>query len=131
MGKRQLEEGKATEERVAKLFQKNNYWAYIIPKKIGGQPFDIIACKNDITYFIDAKHLDETSTTFPFSRIEPNQKTSMRYAYSFSGIKNVGFIILWERFPEKLFFLPYEEYLELEKQKAISVKIKDLKEFVL
>lgn len=56
---KQMIVGDSTEEKIAKYFQSKGYWAYILPKKIGGQPFDIIACRGKDTWFIDAKHLEE------------------------------------------------------------------------
>lgn len=130
MGRKQVEQGKATEQRIAEFFHNNGYWAYIVPKTIGGQPFDIIACRGNTTWFVDAKHIEEHKASFDFNRIEPNQKTSMCYAHNFAKMTNIGFGILWDREPQKLFFLPYVDYIEMAKQGIMSVKIKELKEFV-
>ena len=62
--------GNETEKQVAELFHKNEYWAFVIPKKIGGQPFDIIASREKDTWFVDAKHLEASKASFPFDRIE-------------------------------------------------------------
>lgn len=121
--------GDSTEQFIANFLRENGYWAYILPKKVGGQPFDIIACRYNNIWFIDAKHLEKEKASFSFDRIEPNQKTSMLYAQQFAHITNMGFIIYWERTPEKLYFLPYDRVLKSEKEGKKSVKIEDLNEF--
>lgn len=120
---KQMIVGNSTEQDIAQCFYKNGYWAYILPKKIGGQPFDIIACKNNDTWFIDAKHLDSDKSSFSFERIEPNQRTSMKYARKIANIKNLGFAIKWDKCPEMLYYLSYDKLLELERNGAKSVKI--------
>lgn len=128
MGKEQLKLGDDTEKDIAKFFRGLGYWVFIIPKKIGGQPFDIIASKNNVSWFVDAKHLEENKASFPFSRIEPNQETSMNYARTFANITNVGFVIKWERDNSRLFFLNYEQFINFKKNGVKSVKISDLQD---
>lgn len=129
MGNVQNIVGNSTENFIANFLRENGYWAYILPKKVGGQPFDIIACRCDDIWFVDAKHLEEEKASFSFERIEPNQKTSMSYAQNFAHITNMGFVIYWERTPEKLYFLSYDRVLKSEKENKKSVKIEDLNEF--
>lgn len=121
--------GDSTENYTANFLRENGYWAYILPKKVGGQPFDIIACRCDDIWFLDAKHLEKEKASFSFERIEPNQKTSMSYAQNFAHITNMGFVIYWERNPETLYFLPYERVLRMEAGGQKSVKIEELNEF--
>lgn len=121
--------GDSTENYTANFLRENGYWAYILPKKVGGQPFDIIACRYDDIWFLDAKHLEKEKASFSFERIEPNQKTSMSYAQNFAHITNMGFVIYWERNPETLYFLPYERVRKMEADGHKSVKIEELNEF--
>ena len=121
--------GDSTENYTANFLRENGYWAYILPKKVGGQPFDIIACRCDDIWFLDAKHLEKEKASFSFERIEPNQKTSMSYAQNFAHITNMGFVIYWERNPETLYFLPYERVRKMEADGQKSVKIEELNEF--
>lgn len=121
--------GDSTENYTANFLRENGYWAYILPKKVGGQPFDIIACRYDDIWFLDAKHLENEKASFSFERIEPNQKTSMSYAQNFAHITNMGFVIYWERNPETLYFLPYERVRKMESDGQKSVKIEELNEF--
>ena len=122
--------GDATETIIADFLNKEKgYWAYILPKKVGGQPFDIIACRCNSVWMVDAKHLESEKASFSFDRIEPNQKTSMMYARTFANISNVGFVIYWERNTTQLYFLHYDKWKEMERQGMKSVKIEDLEIF--
>ena len=115
--------GNETEKQVAELFHKNEYWAFVIPKKIGGQPFDIIASREKDTWFVDAKHLEASKASFPFDRIEANQITSMNYAYKFANItENLGFAIKWDR-TDTIYFFSYKYFCELKSQGKKSVKM--------
>lgn len=122
MGLKQNVIGKNTELKVANLFKKHNYWAFIIPKGLNGQPFDIIARHKNVTFFIDVKHLD--SDFFPFERIEPNQLSSMKYANVVAEIQdNMGFIINKN---ESFYFVSYFECVKMMEQGKKGVNIKDL-----
>lgn len=121
--------GDSTEQFIANFLRENGYWAYILPKKVGGQPFDIIACRYNNIWFVDAKHLEKEKASFTFDRIEPNQKTSMLYAQQFAHISNMGFIIYWERNIEKLYFLSYNNLCDMLKNGKKSVKIEELEDF--
>ena len=129
MGLKQNIIGKNSELKIADFFKKHYYWAFVIPKGVNGQPFDIIARKGNITFFVDAKHLD--SDIFSFERIEPNQISSMRYARVVADITdNMGFVINKE---EEFYYLPYELYVELEAAgcKGIAVSHLEKLEYVL
>lgn len=120
--------GDKSENYVANWFKAHKYWAYILPKKIGGQPFDIIAARLDKVWFADVKHLEEGKKSFTFDRIEPNQRTSMQYARNFCLIKNIGFIIQAEIDPSRLFWLSYDRFVEEEQNGAKSVKLETLED---
>ena len=124
----QLKLGNETEEEVAKFFKKNGYWSYITPKKVSGQPVDIIAIKNGVNWLVDAKHLDIKKKSFAFSRAEANQIDAMTYARNFAGIKNLGFVICLENDYSKFFFLSYDKYLEIEQSGRKSAKIDELED---
>ena len=126
---KQLDFGNETEKEVAKFFKKYGYWSYITPKKVNGQPVDIIAIKEGVNWLVDAKHLSiKDKSSFPFSRIEANQVDSLSYARNFSGIKNVGFVICLENDYSKFFFLSYDKYLEIEQSGRKSAKISELQD---
>lgn len=129
MIKKQNIVGKQAEFNVASLFKKNKYWALNIPKTVAGQPFDIIACKEDIAWLVDVKHLEANKASFAFERIEPNQRTSMSYAKVLAKMKNLGFVIEWERDVSRHFFLSYDKLIEMEENGLKSVRIEELEVF--
>ena len=126
---KQLNVGNEAEDYIAKFFKSKGYWAYITPKKFNGQPIDIIAIKGQDAWLVDAKHLRKEDKSFPFSRIEPNQRNSMEYAKKFANITNVGFCICWDICPEKVFFLSYDKLIEIEEKGRKSAKIEELEDF--
>ena len=134
MGIKQNIVGREAEKKVEELFNKNGYWALNIPKSISGQPFDFVACKGSIfeplvdAWFIDVKHIED-KISFDFKRIEPNQRTSMKFARAHSRLKKLGFVILTEREPSRFFYLTYDKLLKLEKEGLKSVKIYELENF--
>lgn len=129
MSNKQNKVGKATENIIAQYFKSKRYWAFIVPKSINGQPFDVIALNKEKKWLVDAKHLEESEASFPFNRIEPNQITSMSYARIYAGIdKYLGFIIKWDREPNRLFYLDYDIFIELKEKGLKSIKISELKD---
>ena len=52
------------------------FWVHRLQDNRNGQPFDVIAARDGITYVFDCK--DCSQERFPFSRIEENQKTAMK-----------------------------------------------------
>ena len=121
--------GNKAEEETTKLLTSYGYWAFNIPKGVKGQPFDIIACKENVNWFVDVKHLENNKLSFDFNRIEPNQLTSMNYAKNFSNIKNLGFVIRVDRDCCGFLFLHYDELINMQEKGLKSVKIADLKNF--
>lgn len=129
MGMKENALGKRAEKYVEHFFKSKRYWAFLIPKGVNGQPFDLIARHKDDIWFVDVKHVEKDKASFAFERIEPNQITSMKYAQKIARIeKNLGFIILWERDSDKLFFIEWKDIEELMKNGVKSKKINELKE---
>ena len=127
---KQLQVGNDAEQYIADFLFKKGYMSIIIPKKMSGQPCDIVACKGGKeAWMIDAKHLSKNEASFSFDRIEPNQLTTMMIAKNFANMNNLGFVIKWDREESKLFFLSYEELVDLKKNGAKSVKIGLLRDF--
>lgn len=121
----QLTVGNKTEQNVVNILRKNRYWVYNCPKKLGGQPVDIIALKDNINILVDAKHVEKEKVSFSFDRIEPNQITSLMYARDYAGIKNLGFAIEFERTGEIMWF-PFKFYEELVKDGFKSIKMSQM-----
>ena len=125
------EEGSATEKFTAKTFKKYGYWAYIMPKKVNGQPCDLVAGKGGkrtLMWLVDAKHVRQDEVSFPFDRIEPNQISSMAYAMNFAKLQNIGFAIFFER-TKKLYWFAYTDYIKYAQLGCKSVNMNELLEF--
>lgn len=128
---KQLVEGNKTEKFVAKTLKKFGYWNYIMPKKVNGQPCDIVAGKGGkrtIMWLVDAKHVEEGKVSFSFDRIEPNQITSFSYAMNYAHLFNVGFVIFFDR-TKSLYWFPFSDYLKCSQLGAKSVNMNDLQDF--
>lgn len=69
--------GESFEEYLRELLKINNIWSIKLKEKENGAPFDIIASKNNIFFGIEAKHIKK-GKTFPLSRVETNQKMSIK-----------------------------------------------------
>ena len=124
--------GDQTEKLIAiECFKKNGYWAYITPKKVNGQPVDIIALKNNIIWLVDAKHIREGEKSFPFSRIEPNQIDSLNYAKQ-KGLKNIGFVICQDNLNAVFspLFLSFDKLIDFMEKGLKSIKIELLEDFM-
>lgn len=125
---KQMENGNRDEELVLKLFQKHGFWAHNFAKaKNGSQPVDVVALKENVSWLVDVKNVREKEISFPFKRIEANQLTCLDYARNFSKIKNLGFVICFEKLDLRPLLLTYDKYLELEENGSKSVKMSDLR----
>lgn len=135
----QIKLGNATEKLVSKTLRSFGYWNYILPKKVEGQPCDIVAMKGIdvknkveiIAWMIDAKHV-ENKVSFTFDRVEPNQISSLSYARDFAKIQGyrgyTGFAIFFDR-DKQLYWLSFEQYQEMVKNGEKSVNMQSLKLF--
>lgn len=65
--------GTAWEKKFCEILSDEGFWAHRIePDLRGAQPFDIIACKNDMAIAIDCKTCEDNY--FRMNRVEENQK---------------------------------------------------------
>lgn len=103
MGLKQNKIGSICEKLLCEFLRKEGFWCHRIVKSDSGQPFDVIALKNNIGYCIDVKHC--STSNFPFERVEPNQWSSMQYALN-KGNSNVGFALYSEENKE-WYWLPF------------------------
>lgn len=72
--------GTKFEKEFANLLGKKGYFVTMLTPKThtGVQPFDLIACKNNIVYCFECKTLHSKYKRFPLSRIEENQRLSFK-----------------------------------------------------
>lgn len=85
--------GNTKEKIVANELSRLGYWVHIFAQNKQGQPFDIIAMKNNQVLMGDVKSC--LKGRFDFSRIEPNQFTSMELALQ-KGNTNIYFFLVDE-----------------------------------
>lgn len=63
------------EKELCEILSEHGFWVHNMGQKAAGQPFDIIAVRNDRPLAIDAKVCENDE--FPLSRIEENQRNAM------------------------------------------------------
>lgn len=68
--------GTSFEHNFTHLLSENGFWVHKLQDNHNGQPFDVIAAKNNMTFVFDCK--DCQNDTFPLSRIEDNQYNAMK-----------------------------------------------------
>lgn len=85
--------GNTKEKIVANEFKRLGYWCHIFAQTKQGQPFDLIAIKNNQVLMGDVKSC--LKGRFDFSRIEPNQYTAMELALQ-KGNTNIYFFLVDE-----------------------------------
>ena len=68
-------DGNTFESQFARALHQNGYWVHLLADRKNGQPFDVIAVKNNISYAFDCKSC--MNGYFALSRIEDNQELAM------------------------------------------------------
>lgn len=118
--------GNQAEEYVANHFKSIGAWATIIPKKVdGSQPLDLIAQTKYKTYYLDVKHT--ARELFPFSRIEENQKLSMKKLYELRCKHTIiGFAFVYKN---DIYIMTYEKYIEYLNQGFKSIRVTNFEKF--
>lgn len=124
MKSKQLEAGNLAERDVAKFFQGKGYWCHVFSKsQSGSQPVDLIAVKGydgivDL-WLCDVKNVEAQNASFPFSRIEPNQESTLRYAKEFANLTgdncHLGFIIVFGRDQSKPRYFDFSDLPKIRK----------------
>lgn len=130
----QNKNGQRDEDLACKIFKRYGYWSHNIKKGAdGGQPCDIVAINKSTSFLVDVKNVRKEEASFTFSRIEPNQKSSFDYAKNGCGIKNVGFVIFFERDMLNPRWLSYDQFLSMDsrKEKSANISILPLFETIL
>ena len=83
-----------------------------------GQPFDIIACKDNVPYVFDCKVC--MSELFALGRIEDNQRYAMA-KFLQTGNMHTYFAL---RFNSEILVV---HFLDLERQRASNIRLSDLR----
>lgn len=67
--------GSTFEKELCRSLSKCGFWVHLMTQNSQGQPFDVIAARNGISYPIDCK--DCAKDVFKMERIEENQLSAM------------------------------------------------------
>ena len=132
---KQTDNGKKAERIICTYLRHQGYWVHDTGRtNSGSQPVDIIAMKgnafNDLCHvmLLDAKYIRAEDASFPFSRIEPNQMTSLDYASHYAGVSEdcLGFGIVSGRNENDIRFLPLTQLRDLKENDKKSVRWEEL-----
>ena len=94
-------EGTKFEKEFAQMMSDNGFWVHCMKDNANGQPFDVIASRNGITYVFDCK--DCQGKYFQLSRIEENQHNAMAL-WSQTGNRPGLFAL---RFAGRVYLVPH------------------------
>ena len=127
--------GNEAEKDVSSIFREKGFWCHVFARgNNGSQPVDLVAIrgkdnKNEV-YLADVKHVRTKEVSFDFKRIEPNQWSTLGFAYNFAHIdpKGLGFIVQFDRTGE-FYWLPYLKALYLTEIGSKSVNLNVLEKF--
>ena len=67
--------GSRFETDLCEILSAHGFWVHLLNANKAGQPADIIAVRNKVSYLIDAKVCSDNK--FPLSRVEENQDMAM------------------------------------------------------
>ena len=67
--------GNSFEDELCDILSGYGFWVHNLTQNKAGQPADVIAVRNKVSYLIDAKVC--THNKFPLKRVEENQDLSM------------------------------------------------------
>ena len=87
--------GNEFEKEFAQYLQEKGMFVYNVPNKYTGQPFDIIAVKNNVFYGFECKHCK--GNYFTLDRIEDNQVQAFKKLQK-SNTSNYYFVFKSEVF---------------------------------
>jgi penicillin-binding protein-related factor A (putative recombinase) len=114
MSRKSRDNGERGERLASSWFREHGYWAHITKRNNqGSQPVDLVAIRKKGGQYrallADVKYV-ESGSSLPFSDIQPNQVEAMRYAKDFSGIDDLGFIVIFGSISERIMFYHFSEF---------------------
>ncbi|MBA4697812.1 MAG: Holliday junction resolvase RecU [Ruminococcus sp.] len=112
--------GTAFEREFAQMLSDHGFWAHCLKDNANGQPFDVIAARNGVTYVFDCK--DCQGESFKLDRIEENQHNAM-VLWEETGNSQGLFAI---RINDKVIIMPHKMLSALRDNGAKQVKYSDL-----
>ena len=100
--------GTAFEKEFAQIFADRGFWVHCLRDNANGQPFDLIAVRNNTAYAFDCKECQ--SSMFRLSRVEENQENAMTL-WTETGNWFSFFAI---RFSGKIYLIPHRMLMILK-----------------
>lgn len=107
--------GTEFEKEFAELLARHGFWAHCLKENTNGQPFDVIAARDGITYVFDCKECE--SGRFPLSRIEENQNNAM-LLWQETGNQPGMFAV---RFFGQIYLIPHRMLMNLKRNGTKSI----------
>ena len=130
---KQMANGNAAEKQVVDIFRQHHYWVHDMAKsQSGSQPVDIVAIRgSSSSWLVDVKNVRKDEISFPFSRIDANQLSCMKYANEWALIpkQQLGFVVVFGRHPDSPVYLSYDSYLEMVRKEKKSANYEDMVDF--
>lgn len=111
--------GTAFEKEFAQIFADKGFWVHCLRDNSNGQPFDLIAVRNNTAYAFDCKECQ--GNVFRMSRIEENQDNAM-VLWSETGNQFSFFAI---RFKDRIYLVPHRMLVILKEQGTKQLKEMD------
>ena len=96
--------GTEFERFFGQLLAHNGYWAHVLQDNRNGQPFDVIATKDNVPYAFDCKECE--SDRFQLSRMESNQISAMT-RWIETGNSNAYFAIKFDK-TYNIYVVPFQ-----------------------
>jgi Holliday junction resolvase len=115
-------DGTLFERIFTKKLAEKGYWAHMIAGNKNGQPFDVIACKNNEPYVFDCKVC--SGDGFTLSRIEANQEYSMELFIRTGNVHAYFAIFLFDT----IYVVPYMFLIGYRERGIKSVHYTKLRE---
>lgn len=113
--------GAQFERDFGELLARHGYWVHMLQTNAAGQPADIIAVKRKKALLIDCKVCSRGR--FEFSRIEPNQETSMNL-WDLCGNGDAWFALLLDN---EVYILSYRLLIAYKNEGNTSLNALEIK----
>lgn len=112
--------GNAFEQQLCELLFEHGFWVHNLKQDNSGQPADVIAVRNKVSYLIDAK--DCSSKGFDLRRVEENQITAMQLWHECGN--GQGWFAL--RVDNEVYMLPYPVIMMFKQGTRSSIPLSEI-----